>query len=169
MPSISLCPLDPFRSRPTSNPFPSLIQTPSGFALLEIQGTLHTSSSNQDAIYTSSLDPSLESSALHETDVGRIVFPHYNPALLGEEDLRWMKQVYLYVGKHQRLIGEVKKLGKPVAVLRKRLTEEKTVDMDDMDDIEHEGVFERAGEELEVVEIILFKILFAGRPEPVDE
>jgi chromosome transmission fidelity protein 8 len=86
--------------------------------------------------------------------------------MLGEEDLRWMKQVYLYVGKHQRLTGEVKRLGKPVAVLRKRATEETTVGMDD---IENEGVFETTGEELQVIEIIMFKILFAGRPEPVDE
>jgi chromosome transmission fidelity protein 8 len=115
---------------------------------------------------TSPLDNSLESSTSHDTDVGRIVFPHYIPSMLGEEDLRWMKQVYLYVGKHQRLIGEVKRLGKPVAVLRKRATEETTVGMDD---IENKGVFEKTGEELQVVEIIMFKILFAGRPEPVDE
>jgi chromosome transmission fidelity protein 8 len=166
MPSISVHPLDSSRSPPTSNPLPSLIQTPSGLALLEIQGTLHISSSNQDATFTSSLDPGLEISALKETDVGRIVFPHYNPALLGGEDLRWMKQVYLYVGKHQRLTGEVKKLGKPVAVLRKKVAEEKALGMDD---IEHEGVFQETGEELEIVEIIMFKILFAERPEPVDE
>jgi chromosome transmission fidelity protein 8 len=166
MPSISLHPPTSSRSPQTPNPFPSLIQTPSGFALLEIQGTLHTSSPNQDVTLTSSLDHSFENSTLHETDVGRIVFPHYNPSLLGEDDLRWMKQVYLYVGKHQRLTGEVKKLGKPVAVLRKRVLEESTVGVDE---IEHDGGFEKTGEELEVVEVIMFKILFAGRPEPVDE
>lgn len=166
MPSIPLHPTTSSRSPTTSNPFPPLIQTPSGVALLEIQGTLHTPSSNQDVTRPSSLDHSLENSALHETSVGRIVFPHYNPSLLGEEDLSWMKRVYLYVGKHQRLTGEVKKLGKPVAVLRKRIVEEKT---DRMVDMEDKAVSEEAGEELEIVEIVRFKILFAGRPEPVDE
>ncbi len=103
---------------------------------------------------------------MHETPIGRLVFPHYNPSLLGEEDLSWMRRVYLYVGKHQRLTGEVKILGKPVAVLRKKITKETT---DGIVDVEREGGSEETGEELEIVEVVKFKILFAGRPEPVDE
>lgn len=104
--------------------------------------------------------------AQHETAIGRIVFPHYNPSLLGETDQGWMKRVYLYVGKHQRLTGEVKKLGKAVAVLRKSGREET---MDGMVAEDVVGGPEETGEELEIVEIVRFKILFAGRPEPVDE
>ena len=65
-----------------------------------------------------------------------------------------MRKVYLYVGKHQRLTGEVKKLLKPMAVIRKR---------EEQDEIQRDG----EGEELEIAEIVRWKILFAGRPEPV--
>lgn len=60
-----------------------------------------------------------------------------------------MKTAHLYVGKYQRLTGEVKKLANPVAVIRKR----------------DEG--ETNGEELEIVEIVYWKVVFSGRPEPV--
>ena len=67
-----------------------------------------------------------------------------------------MKKVYLYVGKHQRLTGEVKKLPKAMAVLRKRNLHGEQDEED-----------EAGGEELEIAEIVKWKILFAGRPEPV--
>lgn len=62
-----------------------------------------------------------------------------------------MKRVHLYVGQHQRLTGEVKKLPNPVAVIRKRDNGEAIAD----------------GEELEIAEIVYFKIIFSSRPEPV--
>lgn len=70
-----------------------------------------------------------------------------------------MKKVYLYVGKYQRLTGEVKKLGKPLAVIRKV-------------DEAYNGAGEGSGsssEALEIVDIVKFKVLFSGRPEPVGE
>ena len=65
-----------------------------------------------------------------------------------------MKKVHLYVGRHQRLTGQVVKLGKgkSVGVVRKREEED--------DDDEEEG--------LEIVDVVRYKILFQGRPEPVD-
>jgi chromosome transmission fidelity protein 8 len=63
-----------------------------------------------------------------------------------------MKRVWLYVGANQRLVGEAKALAKPVAVLRRR-----------------DGEGEAAGEALEVVEVVRYKLLFTGRPEPVGE
>ena len=78
-------------------------------------------------------------------------------SLDGAEGEQWMKKVYLYVGKHQRLTGEVKKLPRAIAVIRKR-----------------DGVAQTAGEgdedenaELEIVDLVKFKILFSSRPEPV--
>lgn len=65
-----------------------------------------------------------------------------------------MKRVHFYVGPHQRMTGEVKKLGKPVAVIRRRQNGEG-----------QEGEAER--EELEIVEVVKHKIVFASRPEPV--
>lgn len=65
--------------------------------------------------------------------------------------------MHLYVGKYQRLTGEVKKLSNPVAVLRKR----ETAGEEEMSD----GDGPR--EELEIVEIVHWKVLFSSRPEPV--
>ena len=102
-----------------------------------------------------------------------------------------MKRVYLYVGRHQRLTGEVKRLGKPLAVLRKRGTrgeggggggeeeDEKEKEEKEADEGAMEGGDEgttgegrgsgMAEEALEVVEVVQFKILFTSRPEPVGE
>ena len=65
--------------------------------------------------------------------------------------------MYLYIGKHQRLTGEVKKLTKAIAVVRKRESTE----------MEGAAAGREGGEELEIVEIVRWKISFAGRPEPV--
>ncbi|KAK5112020.1 hypothetical protein LTR62_004554 [Meristemomyces frigidus] len=114
-----------------------LLKTPSGLAILEIQGTVNS----ELAASQHSTDNSLP--------LGKLEFPLYDPASTALEDTAWQKRVYLYVGKHQRMTGEVKKLGRPIAVVRKRET-----------GLEGE-------EELEVAEIVYWKVLFASRPEPV--
>jgi chromosome transmission fidelity protein 8 len=87
-----------------------------------------------------------------ETPIGKLVFPHYS----GEEgEGAWQKRVYLFVGPYQRLTGEIKKLPKPVAVIRRREVAG-----------EGEGRKDEA-EELEIVEIVKWKIIFSSRPEPV--
>ena len=79
------------------------------------------------------------------------MFPDYHPEspTFSQDDKSWMKTVHLYVGKHQRLTGEVKKLAKPLAVIGRR--------------------GEKAGdtEELEIREIVYWKVIFSSRPEPV--
>ncbi|ORY12370.1 chromosome transmission fidelity protein 8 [Clohesyomyces aquaticus] len=149
MPSIPLHISQPSQPAP-ENPLPPLLHTPTGLAILELQGTIHFPTPTASAHDTST------------TQVGKLVFPLYNPNALDPSDTKWMKRVYMYVGKHQRLTGEIKKLGKPFAVIRKR---EKggerghgDVDMDD-----REGVVE----ELEIVQIVKYKIVFSTRPEPV--
>ena len=76
------------------------------------------------------------------------MFPDYhkdNPSI----ETSWMKKVYLYVGRHQRLTGEVKKLSNPLGVIRR---------------VASAGA---GGEELEIVDIVYYKILFSSRAEPV--
>ena len=63
--------------------------------------------------------------------------------------------MHMYVGQHQRLTGEVKKLPKPLAVLRRK---DGSTAMEDED---------AAPEQLAVVEIVKYKIVFSQRPEPV--
>ena len=141
MPSIILHPPNKGRKHDAANPLPQLLQTPSGLAIVEIQGTVN----------------STLTSSQHESDgslaLGKLEFPLYDAANTAPEDTAWQKRVYLYVGKHQRMTGEVKKLPKPIAVVRKR---------------ENEGDGSAGGgEELEVAEIVYWKVLFAHRPEPV--
>jgi chromosome transmission fidelity protein 8 len=95
-----------------------------------------------------------------QTPIGRLVFPKYS-ADAPAEDTSWMKRVHLYVGQHQRLTGEVKKLPKPMAVIRKTPST-----ADEMEGIEGIGDQNQV-EQLEIVEVIKYKILFSQRPEPV--
>jgi chromosome transmission fidelity protein 8 len=125
----------------TENPLPSLLHTPSGLAIIELQATIHFP----------------QTTDISSSEVGKLVFPLYNPDFADPSNTKWMKQVYFYVGKHQRMTGEVKKLAKPFAVIRKRQRG------DAMQGIEGEA----EEEELEIVDIVRYKILFATRPEPV--
>jgi chromosome transmission fidelity protein 8 len=137
MPAITLSPAQPLQATAPPNPLPGLLQTPSGLAIVELQGTVNSSLSASQRDSDGSIP------------VGRLHFPMYD-ANAPKEATAWMKRVYLYVGKHQRLTGEVRKLSKPVAVIRRR-----------------EGGEAGEVEELEVAEIVYHKILFAHRPEPV--
>ena len=118
-----------------TNPLPSLLQTPAGLAILEIQGSINLPAASPSATTVS---------------IGRLIFPDYS-ASNSSEDTSWMRRVHLYVGQYQRLTGEVKKLPNPVAVVRKRDSRETTSE----------------GNELEIAEIVYFKLIFSSRPEPV--
>ncbi|ETS73311.1 hypothetical protein PFICI_14916 [Pestalotiopsis fici W106-1] len=144
--SIKLHPRPAAATSLTFNPLPQLIQTPSGLALLELQGTINLPET----------DPEMEGQA-PEIPIGRITFPDYNPNALDPSNTSWMKRVHLYVGQHQRLTGEVKKLPKAMAIIRRRPGSNETTDSAAEDKIE----------DLEVVEIVKHKLIFSSRPEPV--
>jgi chromosome transmission fidelity protein 8 len=127
-----------------SNPLPQLLQTPSGLALLELQGTIHVPTPSAEEMDMDNAEYKID------TPVGRLVFPQYSPTNPAS-DLGWMKRVYLYIGKNQRMTGEVKKLPKAMGIMRKRTGQE------------------GKQEELEIVEIVRHKIVFSNRPEPVTE
>ncbi|KAL9101052.1 MAG: hypothetical protein Q9163_003644 [Psora crenata] len=140
---LSLPSLLPSTDRAIPNPLPQLLQTPSGLAILEIQGTIN-------------LPAPLPGTT--STPVGRLVFPHYDANDPSTANTAWQKTVHLYVGKHQRLTGEVKKLPKAIAVMRKR---ERGSTAEALENEEKEQ------DELEIVDIVYYKVLFSSRPEPV--
>lgn len=131
-----------------NNPLPTILRTPSGLSLLEIQGTIHTPTLQPEGP-TTALSPD----TCTVMPVGRLVFPNYTEAT--SETGVWMKTVHLYVGLHQRLTGEVKKLAMPLAVMRRR-----------DDDVRTE---EAGGDELEIVDLVYYKMIFSSRPEPVGD
>ncbi|KAG8531129.1 uncharacterized protein KY384_004487 [Bacidia gigantensis] len=102
------------------NPLPQVLQTPSGLAIVEIQGTLNLPPPWKEQQQRQSAGSSFQGTTK--------------------------------TSQHQRMTGEVKKLPKPIAVIRKR---------DKSDDA--------AKDELEISEIIHYKILFSNRPEPVGD
>ena len=139
MPSIAIHPPSATRAAGTElSSLPQLLRTPSGLAIVEIQGTIKFSAATKSQ--KDSADPV-------SSPVGKLVFPYYDETK-PSEDTSWHKRVHLYVGKHQRLTGEVKKLSKPLAVVQRK-----------------SGTEDR--DELEIAEIIYYKLLFAHRPEPV--
>lgn len=133
----------------SGNPLPELLKTPSGLAIIEIQGTL-----NMPSAHLSNSESSLEGA---QTDIGRLVFPDYRSDC-PSDDVRWTKRVYLYVGQYQRMTGEVKRLPKPLAVVRRRRRGPTETDM---------MVDDEAKEELEIADFVRWKIIFSQRPEPV--
>jgi chromosome transmission fidelity protein 8 len=144
MPAVELR-VTPSQTRPPSS-LPQLLQTPSGLAIIEIQGTIHHPGQNVNPEDTVNAQSQIQS-------VGRLEFPLYDNS--NPSDEKWMKKVYLYIGKYQRLTGEVKKLAKPFGVLQKV----GATSGDGQDD----------SATLEITEIVKHKILFSGRPEPVGE
>jgi len=163
---MSAIPIYPVQRRLASslqsplNPLPELLRTPSGLALLELQGTINLPQRDLES-HTSKLQVN-GNEASQETPIGRLVFPDHHPATQEPSSTAWMKRVYLYVGKHQRLTGEVKKLPKAIAVIRKRRKE----DAEGSSNASPKSGDEQP-EELEVMEIVKWKILFSQRPEPV--
>lgn len=207
MPSIPLYPpaqrTSPLSSTVLINPLPSLLRTPTGLALLEIQGTIHSSGislssdtgndndshdhNHSDPHNTAGPDASTDNGVSNQaksTQIGRLVFPDYVEG--STDDKKWMKRVYLYIGKHQRMGGEVRELRRPVGVVRRRQNSlassmvesakgkgKRMVGLDEIDGAE-DSVEEKGrdgnevyGDELEIAEIVRYKIVFANRPEPV--
>ncbi|USP81127.1 hypothetical protein yc1106_08401 [Curvularia clavata] len=106
------------------------------------------------------------SSAQSSTQIGKLVFPYYNPDINDPSDTKWMKRVYMYVGKGQRMTGECKKLPKPIAIVRKKGREAgEDVDMGGTG-AENEGEVSK-DEELEICEVVKYRIVFSARPEPI--
>ena len=139
--------LSPQEATLSPSPLPLLLQTPSGLAMLELQGSINLPISTT---------PDTQSF----TPIGRLEFPDYRASDV--HDLSGTKRVYMYIGQHQRLVGEVKKLPRAIAVVgRPRLQEDASgVSMDvDMED--------RNVKELEILEIVKYKLVFSQRPEPV--
>lgn len=127
-----------------TNPLPNLFQTPAGLAIIEIQGTIHSPGPDSDG---------------SSQEIGRLEFPNHTQDQDVSVEGKWMKGIHLYVGQHQRLIGEVKKLPKPVMLLRRDSTQVANFPRVD-------GQTEVV-DELDIAAIVRYKILFSSRPEPV--
>ncbi|PQE26420.1 sister chromatid cohesion Ctf8 protein [Rutstroemia sp. NJR-2017a BBW] len=142
-------------SKSFENPLPKLLQTPSGLALLELQGTINLPA--YDIEDDDTAHDQEHSGHMQQTSIGRLIFPEYDAQ--NPDNLKWTKRVYLY-----RLTGEVKKLPKAFAVIRRRKT---TATSTDDHDVSMEGQESETQDEVEIVEIVKWKILFSTRPEPV--
>ncbi|KAL3464104.1 Ctf8-domain-containing protein [Aspergillus heterothallicus] len=155
MPSIPIYTQSSAPRDETHNPLPDLLHTPSGLALLELQGTINLPApdASQPEDDPSDSFASDTSSATYETPIGKLMFPDYS-ARAAPDDTHWMKRAYLYVGRYQRMTGEVKKLPKPLAIIQRRQKEPGSNDTND---------------ELEIVEIVKYKLIFKNRPEPVND
>lgn len=142
MPTVTLHPPSPARARGLllENALPPVLHTPSGLAMIELQGSIL--SENGAAEFAEALE------------LGRLVFPAADDSIDGSSD--WDgKRVLLYIASHQRMAGEVKKLAKPVAVVRRP---------SNIDENENDPA---TRDDIEIAEIMHLKILFASRPEPM--
>jgi chromosome transmission fidelity protein 8 len=137
---------------------PPILQTPSGLALIELQGKIVLDDNGSDG--TSDPTSMLE--------LGRFVFPSADDTTdLHSLDDWDGRRVFLFVGKHQRLTGEVRKLNKPLAIIRRRGTTESSSLVTHKGQAQSNTSAITSSEELEIVEIITQKIMFSHRPEPI--
>ncbi|KAI1807733.1 hypothetical protein F4811DRAFT_504375 [Daldinia bambusicola] len=148
--SVKLYPRKPGIETANQSSLPQLLQTPAGLAILELQGVINLPHTDEN-----------DETNHQEMAIGRLVFPDYHPETPDPSSTAWMKRVHLYVGEHQRLTGEAKKLPKAMAIIRKRAKSGEDVEMTD------EQSKPSTVEELEVVEIVKYKLVFSQRPEPV--
>ena len=150
----------------TLSPLPTLLQTPSGLALLELQGTINTP---RLALNSDGTVDRKQLQHSEDTQIGRLVFPEWNPNAPDPDDKSWMKTVHLYVGMHQRLAGEVKKLPKAIAIVRRRETGSSKANGVQGGDVEmsSNGGDKPAPIELEIADVVKHKLVFSQRPEPV--
>ncbi|KAI5282358.1 hypothetical protein KEM54_002805, partial [Ascosphaera aggregata] len=151
------------KSAEGSNPLPNLLQTPSGLAIIELQGTINLPLAAQDRIQADiEAGGHGRTANQFEIPIGRLIFPDYNADGSPTDPKNWMKRVYLYIGQNQRMTGEVKAIPKPLAVLR-RVTRDSNADVEMSGVVQQETVLI---EELEIVDIIKYRIYFKSRPEP---
>lgn len=101
---------------------------------------------SQDQDPADDATPPTATGTTYETPLGKLMFPDYSPQTTSKGNTNWMKRVYLYVGRYQRMTGEVKKLPQPIAIVQRR----------------------GETDELEIREIVKFKMIFKNRPEPVN-
>ena len=151
MPSIPLHPPpNPYPSTTTTNtttttlnPLPPLLHTPQGLALLEIQGSLNLPP-----------DP-------RGLQIGRLEFPLLSrsaPDLDEPEGKRmadpppWTTKVHLYIGTTQRLVGSVRALERPLAVVVRRKKKKAGASHGEVKEDEEES------EALEVRDIVRWKL-----------
>lgn len=113
---------------------------------MEIQGHINLTSQSSEEIQST-------------TRIGRLSFPDYDASTSATLEGPWMKKVYFHIG-HQRMLGQVKKLPKPFGIVGRRGVLGTWNDEMNVDKIE---------EELEVLEIVKWKIVFNSRPEPVGD
>lgn len=154
---------------------PKVLHTPSGLALLEIQGTIHigkrqlTSSGGlgldtQDDEVKEDDDEDMSDGDDDIEEVGKFDFSDLEKG--GSE-------VVLQIGKFQRLRGKLVKLKMPLAMLRiDPGSGESVVEPPGTQEAKEQRFHSIANDcdaevEVPILDIVYYKILFATRPEPI--
>lgn len=155
---------------------PKVLQTPSGLALLEIQGSINIGKRTlssvgglglenvEDEDSESENNPDDEADMNNDSDEGI----HH----IGEFDFSGLEaggsEVTLRIGRYQRLRGKLIKLKYPLAVLRVDPKEDPTVTQESIEEKRNAiGDSRDAIVEVPILDIIYHKILFSTRPEPI--
>lgn len=126
--------------------YPPIIETPSGIALLEIQGTININDRALTAGSVSDLSNGLDNfNPYLRRKIGKIDFSNHENG-----------EIVMEVDEHQRLRGKITKLKQPLGLLKLNKDDDNTVGND-----------ENAEIEIPIVEIITHKVVFATRPEPL--
>ena len=148
------------KSNDRNSSSPNLITTPYGLALLEIQGELNLPHTKPD-IPLDQLLPLDQEKMKNFVTVDDI----YDAVKFGhlQFDSKDQLKVTLFIGKSQRLIGNVVKLDIPLGVLNIPVNKEVSSGDGDVEmDIDRE-----VNQNIQMIDIVRAKMIFKQRPLPI--
>jgi chromosome transmission fidelity protein 8 len=135
------------------------MRTPSGTALIELQGAIHLGS---QPLAKTSLDLVPANDQDDPNGSQEDIIDLSGTHVLGNMEYDGNgKNVTLTVGKHQRLRGEIVKLKNPLAILQMAGTDLPAIGPTQLS----QGVADSV--DIPIIEVITHKIVFNKRPEPV--
>lgn len=157
----------------TTSVLPKVLQTPSGLALLDLQGIINIGKHKLTSSGGFELESAEEIENQEDDARESLAMSH-----VGDFDFSDVEnggsEVVLKIGKFQRLRGKITKLKMPLAVLRMDPPKDAAAPGEEVpgsqrtDDLRHEIANDRnAGVEVPIVDIIYHKIVFSTRPEPI--
>lgn len=132
---------------PTVTTLPSVLQTPSGLILVEVQGTIHVGAHTLVSTEGLGLNSQSENAPAEEKSV----------RFLGTFDFSQVekKEITLVIDEHQCLRGKITKLKAPLAVLK-------------MDNATRDGDGGTSDQiSIPIMGLIESKVVFSTRPEPI--
>ena len=145
---------------PRGNDSLSTVMTPHGLAVLEIQGELNLP--DHRPVGTTQTPQTNDSPYITVDDIyDAVKFGHL------EFDKKDESKVTLFIGKSQRLIGNIVKLDTPLGLLKIPLSGANGMNLEDDQNDKDKDDASESTEKVQMIDIVKAKMIFKHRPLPI--